>query len=168
MLASKFRRLFGAGVLVVAIGASSTAASAATALSDKVKFTGTATPTAAQGTYEFHSTRCKLTSDGETTVYKCQLNGQVTIDPATGAISGNATVQSGDGTTTFAFTLTQTSTAGTYTLKGSGKENDTPDPGQPPQSYPCKVGGKVTAVPQPDGTIALSGGFSVKEKTTAP
>src|SRR5438045_2676537 len=101
MLAPKFRRLLGAGVLVVAIGASSTAASAATALSDKVKFTGTATPGSAQGTYDFHSTKCKLTSDGETIVYKCSFNGQAVVDPATGAITGNATLVSEDGTTKF-------------------------------------------------------------------
>jgi hypothetical protein len=137
-------------------------------LSDKVKFSGRAIPGSAQGTYDFHSDKCKLTSDAEPTTYKCQLSGQVVIDPATGAITGNATVQSADGTTTFNFTLTSTSTAGTYKLKGQGKENDTPDPGQPPASYPCKVAGKVTAVPQPDGSILLSGGFSVNEKSTAP
>jgi hypothetical protein len=137
-------------------------------LSDHVKFTGKAVPGSTQGSYDFRSDKCKLTSDGETKPFNCELSGHVTIDPATGAITGDAVVQSGDGKTTFNFTLTSTATAGTYRLKGRGIENDTPDPGQPPASYPCTVRGQVVATPQPDGSILLSGGFNVSEKNTAP
>jgi hypothetical protein len=144
------------------------ATSATSVLSDVAHFKAIAKPTSVQLQYSFSSSSCSLTSDGEKNVFPCVLRGLVMMNPASGILTGTATLSSADGTTTGKYSLTPTSQPNTYQLKGTCTEHDTADPGGKPATYPCTAGGTIVAVPQPNGTFALSGTLRIFESSTAP
>ena len=144
------------------------AGAATSVLSDHVRWTGFAPPPTPAGNYSFQSHSCKLTSDGETGAFACELSGQLFPGLAPGQFSGSLVLQSADGTTSGSFTLTPTSTPGTSKLKGTGTENDAAEPGQPAQSYPCRLGGRMLFTQYPDGSYSITGTLTVRESSTRP
>jgi hypothetical protein len=156
-----------AGLSLVLTGGTAGAATkvAARVLSDTIVFSGTIMPGPVQGSFIVTSQKCSLASDQETTPVPCQLHATVTV-PATGNPTGNFTVVSSDGQTQGAFTLTPISGTSSFALKGSGKEKDAPDPGQPaPPPYSATMSGTVT----PNfATMKVNGKIKVFEATTAP
>jgi hypothetical protein len=133
-------------------------------LSDTTVFSGTLTPGSTSGTFNFNSTKCALTSDGESTKFPCTLTGTITV-PATGNPTGTFSLSSPDGQTQGTFTLTPVSGTSSYAVKGKAKETDAPDPGGPPTSYAAAVRGRVTPNP---AAMTVQGKIKVFESSTAP
>jgi hypothetical protein len=149
----------GTALLVVGPGAFATA-SATTVLSDKVTFSAQLVRNGSH-TFNIQSITCSLTSDGETTPIPCQISGTLMRGNPS---SVSTTITSADGTTTSGATLSFTST-GSFVGKGSGTEQDAPDPaGGIPQDYPCiaKYVGTISS------SGVMSGTVKVKESGTAP
>jgi hypothetical protein len=169
MFARRFQRVLVLGAVVVGTGLSGAGVGHAATLvpSDQVKWSGKAVANP-DGSVDFQSSKCQLTSDGEATV-TCQLTGHATVD-ATGVITGTSVTQSSDGTITDNFTSTpDPSGSGAFTTKGKCTEKDTAEPGQPPpHPYPCREKGKGVTTANPDGTYSIKSQFKVLEKSTAP
>jgi hypothetical protein len=138
----------------------------ASVVSDVVSFAGTATPGPNPGTYTIQVQRCSLTSDGESTIYPCQMGGSFTVTPA--GTSGSAVVGSPDGNVNWNFTLVPTTTANHYKMKGSGMEADAPENGVSEPPYACSTIGGWVLTPAPTGGYVISGKTKVLESSTAP
>ena len=109
----------------------------------------------------FRSTQCILASDNNEPNFPCQVSGTLT-KTATG-YSGTSTTTSKDGKISSTFTLTPTTTAGQYTLKGTATETETE--GGKTEKYATTVVGTWKLSPAA-GTI--SGTTKVLEASTAP
>lgn len=151
-----------AGLGVVALGAAPAAARPAkSVVSDNVKFKAVVSHSGT--TFTFKSPSCMLVSDGETKPYSCQMAGQFTA--SAGGDTGSATLVSGDGTITWKYTLTCTSsTCKTVIMKGAGVEADKPENGKPSPKYPATMSGTWTST----SSTTFVGSVLVSESSTAP
>jgi hypothetical protein len=158
----------GAVVVAIGVAGSGIGHAATTVGSDQVKWSGKAVVNP-DGTVDFQSTKCKLTSDGEKTV-ACQTSGHGVVDPATGVVTGMSVTTSSDGTINDKYTLTPNPNgSGAFTTTGKCRELDTPDPGQPQgPANRCTEKGKGVNTANPDGTYSTTSSFKVLEKKTAP
>jgi hypothetical protein len=154
-----------AGVGIVALGAAPAAARPATSvLSDSVKFAASTTRNGSA--FIFRSTSCLLTSDGEPKQFGCKLSGQFSPN-STGGDTGTATLVSGDGTTTWRYTLTCTRTPCVQVvMKGAGVEADAPEAGKPSPKYSATMSGVWNQTSS--SPFSFAGSVIVREPSTAP
>jgi hypothetical protein len=132
-------------------------------VSDNVRFSAAVTRSGT--TVIFRSTSCVLVSDGETKPFPCRMSGQFAPNPTTHTLTGSATLVSADGTTTWKYTLTCTTTSCiTVVMKGAGVEADAPEAGKPSPKYPATMFGKWTRT----SSTTFSGTVLVSESSTAP
>lgn len=115
------------------------------------------------GPYQFRSTSCALTSDGEPVVFACQESGQFSLTSTSGG-SGSAKVTSKDGTIIWKFVFTRVA-KNTYQMAGKGYELDNEGPPQP-IPYPCGVAGTITVTP--GAALTLTGSETVYESANEP
>jgi hypothetical protein len=152
----------GGGVLTTG-----TAHASGLVLSDKIKFSGTLVQIVPPNpyTYSIQVTQCSLTSYPDASVFPCTLSVNLNTNdsPPTGVL----TAKSADGIVLDSWTFTPATVANTYTVKGTGVEDDNAEPGQPPVSYPCVIKGLMTVNPAVNPQT-ITGKIKVKESPTAP
>jgi hypothetical protein len=158
-----FVALAGIGLLAAGSGVAH-ARPATVVLSDKIRFSGTAVAGSAPGTWSITTTNCTETSDGETTIYKCQTGGQI-MKNAVGGFSGFLNLGSADGAVNWKFTLVKSSTPNLWIMRGAGSEVD--NEGGVTTSYPAAMRGLVKLVPSGPNFL-VTALVSVWESSTAP
>lgn len=136
------------------------AAPSSLVFSDKASFVASGPMS---GSFSFVGSKCILNSDGETPTFPCKLSGNVT-KTSTGAMTGNATVASADGTIKFTFALVLQG-KNVDGFKGKGVEYDTTNPVEPGGKYGCVVSMVWKFAPP---SSSFTGSLLVQESSTAP
>jgi len=130
-----------------------------TVVSDKGTFTGVLSPNSTG--FSLKSTKCSLTSDGETKPYTCRISGTISS-----SFAATLTLTSSDGMTRLTGQGKPNSGGTGFVFSGKATERDKPDPGKPaPKPYSATWTGTAT---NPDAKGNTTGTFTVSESPTAP